>query len=94
MRKPVVKKVSPQKPKKRVKPKRGVGQGVGGGRPSHVPSDATRQLVRMMVIESYSIAKICSHVKVDPKTLRRYYAEEIEHSKVNADVLMAQSIFL
>lgn len=48
----------------------------------------------MMVIESYSIATISKHVGIDPTTLRKYYSAEIEHSKVNADVLMAQSIFL
>ena len=61
----------------------------------HKPTDKDRELVSTMVavgIPEESIAR-CIQGGIDPKTLRKYYSEEIATSAIKANTKVAGSLY-
>ena len=63
------------------------------GRPSHEPTDDTRNLVESLSGFGIPQAEIARLVGIDPKTLRFHYAEQIELGTIKATAKVAQNLF-
>ena len=63
------------------------------GRPSHVPTDETRNMVESLSGFGIPQDEIARLVGIDPKTLRFHYAEQIELGGIKATAKVAQNLF-
>ena len=63
------------------------------GRPTHVPTDETRNLVESLSGFGIPQDEIARLVGIDPKTLRFRYAEQIELGNIKATAKVAQNLF-
>lgn len=54
----------------------------GKGRPPHEPNEATRAQVSALVSFGIVIGDVASYIGVCEETLRKYYKDEIEKSKI------------
>ena len=62
------------------------------GRPSHVPTDETRNMVESLSGFGIPQDEIARRVGIDPKTLRFYYADQIELGSIKATAKVAQNL--
>jgi hypothetical protein len=63
------------------------------GRPPHVPTEETRNLVESLSGFGIPQDEISKLVGIDPKTLRLHYAEQIELGGIKATAKVAQNLF-
>ena len=63
------------------------------GRPSHVPTDETRNLVESLSGFGIPQDEIARLVGIDPKTLRFHYGDQIELGSIKATAKVAQNLF-
>ena len=63
------------------------------GRPAHVPTDETRNLVESLSGFGIPQDEIARLVGIDPKTLRFHYADQIELGSIKATAKVAQNLF-
>jgi hypothetical protein len=63
------------------------------GRPAHVPTDETRNLVESLSGFGIPQDEIARLVGIDPKTLRFHYADQIEMGSIKATAKVAQNLF-
>jgi hypothetical protein len=63
------------------------------GRPSHEPTDETRNLVESLSGFGIPQAEIARLVGIDPKILRFHYADQIERGAIKASAKVAQNLF-
>jgi hypothetical protein len=64
-----------------------------GGRPSHQPTGAMRKQVETLAaygIPEWDISRV---VGIDPKTLRKYYADELDLGETKANAQVAGFLF-
>src|SRR3954454_21920746 len=57
------------------------------------PSDEDRRLVRAMAGFGVPQTDIATHLRIDPKTLRKHFRDELDRGTVEANVKVAQSLF-
>src|SRR5215204_3032313 len=62
-------------------------------RPAHKPEPGTRRQVEAMAGFGVPEADIAKVVKVDPKTLRKHYREELDTGHVKANAKVAENLF-
>lgn len=65
----------------------------GRGRPPHVPDDKTRTMVRMMSALGISEDDMGLILQIDPKTLRKYYAEQLRIGHLEATTKVAAALY-
>src|SRR5689334_19330706 len=63
------------------------------GRPPHVPTDESRNMVESLSGFGIPQAEIARLIGIDPKTLRHHYAEQIELGTIKATAKVAQNLF-
>ena len=63
------------------------------GRPAHVPTDDSRNMVESLSGFGIPQDEIARLVGVDPKTLRFHYADQIELGGIKATAKVAQNLF-
>lgn len=63
------------------------------GRPAHVPTDESRNLVESLSGFGIPQDEIARLVGIDPKTLRFHYADQIELGGIKATAKVAQNLF-
>ena len=63
------------------------------GRPAHIPTDKTRDTVESLSGFGIPQDEIARLVGIDPKTLRLYYADQIELGGIKATAKVAQNLF-
>ncbi len=63
------------------------------GRPPHVPTKETQDLVESLSGFGIPQDEIAKLVGIDPKTLRLHYAEQIELGAIKATAKVAQNLF-
>lgn len=63
------------------------------GRPPHVPTDESRNLVESLSGFGIPQDEISKLIGIDPKTLRLHYADEIELGGIKATAKVAQNLF-
>lgn len=61
--------------------------------PAHEPTAATRGAVESMAAYGIPQADIARSIGIDPKTLRKHYAEEIETAAAKANARVAQTLY-
>lgn len=64
-----------------------------GGRPSHEPDDVTRATVMAMAGYGVPEADIAKVIRIDPKTLRKHYRDELDTGHIRANAKVAQSLY-
>jgi hypothetical protein len=63
------------------------------GRPPHVPTKDTQDLVESLSGFGIPQDEIAKLIGIDPKTLRAHYAEQIELGGIKATAKVAQNLF-
>lgn len=63
------------------------------GMPPHEPTRATRELVQLHAMVGTRQEVIASIIGIDPKTLRKYYREELDQSKAKANATIGGALF-
>lgn len=63
------------------------------GMPPHEPTRATRDLVQLHTMVGTTQETIASIIGIDPKTLRKYYREELDQSKAKANATIGGALF-
>jgi hypothetical protein len=63
------------------------------GRPPHVPTKETQDLVESLSGFGIPQDEIAKLIGIDPKTLRLHYAEQIELGGIKATAKVAQNLF-
>src|SRR5690554_1127815 len=63
------------------------------GMPPHEPTKATRELVQLHTMVGTRQEAIASIIGIDPKTLRKYYREELDQSKARANATIGGALF-
>ena len=63
------------------------------GRPSHAPTDESRNLVESLSGFGIPQDEIARLVGIDPKTLRFHYTDQIELGTIKATAKVAQNLF-
>lgn len=60
------------------------------GRPAYVPTDKDRRVVKMMAGWAIPEAKIAKVLTIDPKTLRKHFAIELDvgHARLEAQLVL------
>jgi hypothetical protein len=64
-----------------------------GGRPTHEPTDQTTKTVEAMASYGIPQDEIAAVLGIDPKTLRKHYANALAIAATKANALVAQSLF-
>lgn len=54
------------------------------GRPAYVPTEEDRVTVDALAVAGYAQAKIAAYLRIDPKTLRLHYRNELDTSAMKA----------
>ena len=62
-------------------------------KPPHEPTRATRELVQLHTMVGTRQEAIASIIGVDPKTLRKYYRDELDQSKAKANATIGGALF-
>ena len=62
------------------------------GRPSYVPTDKDRRVVEMMAGWAIPEARIAKVLTIDPKTLRKHFAEELTVGHAKLEAQLAQNL--
>ena len=63
-------------------------------RPKLQPTDEDRKMVRTMAAYGVDQGQIAVRIGIrSPKTLRKYYREELDHGAIEANMRVAQSLF-
>jgi hypothetical protein len=62
------------------------------GRPAYVPSDKDRRVAEMMAGWAISEASIAKVLTIDPKTLRKHFATELEVGHARLEAQLAQNL--
>ena len=65
----------------------------GRGRPPHVPTKETQDMVESLSGFGIPQDEIAKLIGIDPKTLRLHYAEQIELGGIKATAKVAQNLF-
>ena len=63
------------------------------GRPAHKPTDGTSKQVEAMCGYGVPEADIARVLGIDPKTLRKYYRDELDTGHIKANSRVAESLF-
>ncbi|MFA7174479.1 MAG: hypothetical protein WC340_13930 [Kiritimatiellia bacterium] len=63
------------------------------GMPPHEPTRATRDLVQLHTMVGTTQETIASIIGIDPKTLRKYYRDELDQSKAKANATIGGALF-
>jgi len=63
------------------------------GAPPHEPTRATRELVQLHTMVGTRQEAIASIIGVDPKTLRKYYRDELDLAKAKANATIGGALF-
>lgn len=63
------------------------------GRPAHVPTDDSRNLVESLSGFGIPQDEIARLVGIDPKTLRAHYHDQVELGAIKATAKVAQNLF-
>jgi len=63
------------------------------GRKNHAPTPEKQNLVKLCMASGFNQRETASCLQIDLKTLRKYYAEELEAGREQANVQVAASIF-
>ena len=63
------------------------------GRKNHAPTPEKQNLVKLSMAVDLTSGETASCLQIDLKTLRKYYAEELEAGREQANVQVAASIF-
>lgn len=63
------------------------------GMPPHEPTRATRELVQLHTMVGTTQEALASIIGIDPKTLRKYYRDELDHSKAKANATIGGALF-
>jgi hypothetical protein len=64
-----------------------------GGMPPHEPNSERRELVKIHTIVGTRQEIIADLLGIDDKTLRKYYREELDHSKAQANAVIGGALF-
>ena len=62
-------------------------------KPPHEPTRATRELVQLHTMVGTRQETIASIIGIDPKTLRKYYRDELDQSKAKANATIGGALF-
>ncbi|WP_152662476.1 hypothetical protein [Devosia soli] len=62
------------------------------GRPSYQPTDKDRRVVEMMAGWAMAEERIAKVIGVDPKTLRKHFAQELEVGHAKLEAQLAQNL--
>jgi hypothetical protein len=62
------------------------------GRPAYEPTDKDRRVVEMMAGWAISEERIAKVLTIDPKTLRKHFAEELEVGHAKLEAQLAQNL--
>lgn len=62
-------------------------------KPPHEPTKATRELVQLHTMVGTRQEAIASIIGIDPKTLRKYYRDELDQSKAKANATIGGALF-
>lgn len=62
-------------------------------KPPHEPTRATREAVKMHALVGTRQEVIADILSIDPKTLRKYYREELDQSLAQANATIGGSLF-
>jgi hypothetical protein len=63
------------------------------GRPRHQPDAYQRRQVETLAGYGIPEAEIAGLIGIDPKTLRRYYRQELDHGHTKANAKVAENLF-
>lgn len=63
------------------------------GAPPHEPTRATRELVQLHTMVGTRQEVIADIIGIDPKTLRKYYRDELDQSKAKANATIGGALF-
>src|SRR5690554_107854 len=63
------------------------------GAPPHEPTRATRELVQLHTMVGTTQETLADIIGIDPKTLRKYYREELDQSKARANATIGGALF-
>lgn len=63
------------------------------GAPPHEPTRATRELVQLHTMVGTRQETIAEIIGIDPKTLRKYYRDELDQSKAKANATIGGALF-
>jgi hypothetical protein len=64
-----------------------------GGRPPHVPSEATRRQVRALAAYGIPQDEIATVVGITKPTLEKHYRPELDRAEAEANAKVAESLF-
>lgn len=63
------------------------------GAPPHEPTKVTSELVQLHAMVGTRQETIASIIGIDPKTLRKYYRDELDQSKAKANATIGGALF-
>src|SRR5690625_5304828 len=63
------------------------------GMPPHEPTKATRELVQLHTMVGTTQEALASIIGIDPKTLRKYYRDELDLAKAKANATIGGALF-
>jgi len=63
------------------------------GAPPHEPTRVTRELVQLHAMVGTRQETIAEIIGIDPKTLRKYYRNELDQSKAKANATIGGALF-
>jgi len=69
------------------------GHGKGGGRPPHVVTDKSKTIVHTMASLGFTQEDIAFKLKISVDTLVKYYPEEIESGRIDANMQIAGKLY-
>jgi len=64
-----------------------------GGRPPYSPAEKDRSMVKTMCGFGIPQADIATVLKIDEKTLRKHFREELDTGTITANTAMAQNLY-
>lgn len=65
----------------------------GAGRYAHVPDKETRETVKRLSALGTRYADIATRLRISDETLTKYYKEELEFGKIDANAAVAGTLF-
>ena len=63
------------------------------GKPQHYPTDEQRAQVNALAGFGVQEAEIARYIGIDPKTLRRWYRDELDTGHIRANAAVAKSLY-
>lgn len=64
-----------------------------GGKPEHVPTDKDRNLVSLAMLNDMTHKQAARLVGINEETLRKHYADELEHGKARLLSMVAANLY-